>query len=250
MRAFFHRWFPGEIHHLVGYYDELRQHIPASGRILDLGCGCNLNLAQFRTPQREAWGVDLEVHPELIEQQWFRLMGPGGEIPFGPETFDLVACNMVLEHVADPNAFLAEVIRVLRPNGKFVGHSISGAHYVTFIRRMFGLLPHSWNQWVVKKLYGREEHDTFPAYYRLSTPRRIAKLAAPLGLRLVEVNRYAWPGYFEFSPILYRGAVLADWALDKLAPGTGRIYFSVILQKAPSAEGLMATPNLKRARAA
>lgn len=49
------------------------------------------------------------------------------------ETFDLIASNAVLEHVSDLSAFVAEIQRLLRPNGYFYGYihnffSISGGH--------------------------------------------------------------------------------------------------------------------------
>jgi SAM-dependent methyltransferase len=40
---------------------------------------------------------------------------------FGDGEFDLVTCNWVLYHLDDPGAGLAEIARVLRPGGRFVG---------------------------------------------------------------------------------------------------------------------------------
>jgi SAM-dependent methyltransferase len=39
------------------------------------------------------------------------------QIPFDDNTFDVVLCNHVLEHVADDLKALAEICRVLKPNG-------------------------------------------------------------------------------------------------------------------------------------
>jgi SAM-dependent methyltransferase len=38
-------------------------------------------------------------------------------LPFDDERFDVVVSNQVLEHLADTDAFVSEVARVLRPGG-------------------------------------------------------------------------------------------------------------------------------------
>jgi SAM-dependent methyltransferase len=239
-RAFFERWFPGEPNNGQGFYTELAQVLPATGRILDLGCGANYHLAFFRSPEREVWGTDLERHPQLAHPEWFRQMPPDATIPFDDASFDLVATFMVVEHVADPAAFLGEVARVLRPGGHFVAHTISSRHYVTWVRRLLGVLPHRWTQRLTRRLYGREEHDTFPTRYRMNTPRRITRLAAPFGFESVRLQRYACAGYFEFSRLLFRGAVITDWTLERLLPGWGRVYFTATYRKSGAAPPLAA----------
>src|SRR5204863_218917 len=42
-------------------------------------------------------------------------------LPFADAEFDLVTCNWVLYHLTDLDAGLAEISRVLRPGGRFVG---------------------------------------------------------------------------------------------------------------------------------
>lgn len=244
--AFFRRWFPGETNNRTGMYEELARLMPERGKILDLGCGANIHLTCFQTPERETWGVDFHEHPCLNLRERFRNLRPDGSIPFPDDTFHLVFANMVLEHVAKPGIFLAEVARVLTPGGYFIGHSINGGHYVTAIRRLIGTLPHVLNQRLVRKLYGRAEHDTFQAYYRLNTPDCIARSARPHGLSLLGVRRYASQGYFQFSRQLFRCAVIADWLLEKLAPGRGRLYFTVVLRKGETVDA----PNSGPARIA
>ncbi len=233
--AFFQRWFPNEANNKDGFLEEVARVLPMQGKVLDLGCGDHRSLARFRTPKCEVWGTDFHFHPDLAYPEWFRPMPPDGTIPFADAAFDVVTAEMVLEHVVAPEAFLSEVARVLRPGGAFIGHTISAWHYVTWARRVIGLLPHAWNQRLVKRLYGRAEHDTFPAVYRLNTPATLGRAGGRHGLDVVGVRRYACPGYFLFSPLLCRCAVIADWALLKLHPDLGCIYFTATLRKSSAA---------------
>jgi SAM-dependent methyltransferase len=225
------RYFPDDLHHVEGFHREVAAHLPQTGRVLDLGCGANAELAPYRTATREVWGADFQAHSQLQHAIWFRQLGRDGGIPFPAGHFDLVTSVMVLEHVRDPAAFLREVARVLRPGGAFVGHTVSGEHYVTWVRRAFGLLPHSVTQAVVWRLYGRACEDTFPVFYRLNGERAIRRAGRPAGLSLVGLRRYADPGYLRFSRLTQALAVMADWSLEKVGAGLGRLYLTVTLRK-------------------
>jgi SAM-dependent methyltransferase len=225
------RVFPRDAHHVAGLHEAIRDQLPATGRILDLGCGINTDLEGYRTREREVWGADFQAHADLRHADWFRLLGRDGTITFPSEHFDLVVAVMVLEHVVNPRTFLSEVARVLKPGGHFIGHTISGTHYVTFIRRLVGLLPHTINQRLVRKLYGRNEVDTFPAFYRLNTRPRLKRFASAAGLEIEAIRRYADPGYFRFARPLESAAILADRILDWLAPGWGRLYLTAVIKK-------------------
>jgi SAM-dependent methyltransferase len=235
--AFLYRFFPGEPCSVNAYLEELAALLPARGKVLDLGCGANTSLARFRTPQREVWGADLQAHSLLEHHEWFRLLGPEETIPFPRSTFDVIGSLWVLEHVRRPAAFLAEVHRVLRPGGWLVAHSVNARHYVTWIRRAFDLLPHALVQRLVRRLYGRDEIDTFPTAYRLNTTAQLRRVARRAGLNLERMRTYSNLGeYFAFCDPLRRLAVMADWLLEKAAPGWGRIYFTALLRKPGSAD--------------
>ena len=226
------RWvFPRDLHHVAGLHQAIRAASSGHGRILDLGCGSNSDLAPYRSSTQEVWGTDFQAHPELQHPEWFRLLQSDGTIPFPDGFFDTVVCVMVLEHVVEPLRFLKEVGRVLRPGGRFIGHSISGMHYVTFLRRMFGLLPHTTNQAIVKLLYNRAEVDTFPAFYRMNTRSRLSRTCLEAGLKIVGMQRYADPGYFRFAKPVQTAAILLDRILDGLCPGWGRLYFTMTAEK-------------------
>jgi SAM-dependent methyltransferase len=229
---FYRRFFPDlPSDATTAYYRTLKRHLPKEGRVLDLGCGAHRRLAGFRVGRREVWGTDFTTHPRLEHADWFRPLGPGGTIPFPDAFFDTVACSWVLEHVAAPRTFLAEVRRVLRPGGWFVALTPNGGHYVTWLSRLLGLVPHGVTQRVVRRLYGRPPHDTFQTYYRLNTVYRMRSAARRAGLDVAEVAGFPNPEYFAFWPPLRRAAIVTDWLLERWRPGLGRLYWVATLHR-------------------
>jgi SAM-dependent methyltransferase len=236
---FAQRWFPNEPCATGAFHAVIDRLAPVRGRILDVGCGANDLLARHRTRALQVWGTDFERHPDLKHAEWFRPLHADGTLPFANESFDMLCSHMVMEHVTDPERFLAEVARTLKAGGCYVGHSIHACHYVTWIRRLFNLVPHRCVQRLVKTLYGREEHDTFPTHYRMNSRRALTGAANSLGFDWVLWEQYANQGYFSFLEPMRRAAVLFDWALEQASPGLGKIYFTAALRKPAYAGALV-----------
>jgi ubiquinone/menaquinone biosynthesis C-methylase UbiE len=231
MDAFLNRFFPNDVNALAGYHQHIQRHLTETGTLLDLGCGDNTQLARYRTPRRQVWGADFHQHPQLKHPDWFRLLTPDGRLPFNAGSFDGVTACWVMEHVADPHFFLAEIERVLRPGGFFIGITINGAHYVTWLIRLMHQLPHQLIQKLVLLLYGRAHHDTFPTHYRMNTAKALQGLTKKAGLEWSSASYFANPDYFSFSRSLRRMAILTDWYLEQWFPGLGRLYVVTVLRK-------------------
>jgi ubiquinone/menaquinone biosynthesis C-methylase UbiE len=98
-----------------------------TGTVLEIGAGAGANFGYFRRGIR--W-LGLEPNPrrrgELARtaarygQHAPVLAAPAERIPLGDASVDAVAATVVLCSVADQDAVLAEVRRVLRPGGRFV----------------------------------------------------------------------------------------------------------------------------------
>jgi SAM-dependent methyltransferase len=105
---------------------EIGRPLQGPWRVLDLGCGAGDSVAMFRARDRDVrWvGLDVPGSPEARERTRrdarFETFD-GISMPFADESFELVYCKQVLEHVRHPEPLLAEVFRVLAPGGWFAG---------------------------------------------------------------------------------------------------------------------------------
>lgn len=94
--------------------------------LVDLGCGTGDSYDQLKRvlPNLDYSGVDIEVSPEVSSRSrkdLTFLSFDGVNLPFESGTVDVVFCKQVLEHVRHPDQLIADVTRVLKPGGIFVG---------------------------------------------------------------------------------------------------------------------------------
>ena len=94
----------------------------AARRILDIGCGTGANLDHLRA-YGEVQGVDVsEFALDFCRRRGHRrvLCASATELPFAPDSFDLVTALDVIEHRDDDLGGLGEIRRVLRPGAPAV----------------------------------------------------------------------------------------------------------------------------------
>ncbi|UTN04607.1 class I SAM-dependent methyltransferase [Flavobacterium bizetiae] len=91
-----------------------------SGTLLDSGCGSmpykELILSNSAVTSYTGLDIDSSLNYEDIQPDY---LWDGKIMPFIDASFDVVISTEVLEHVSDPDAYLAEVKRVLKPGGMF-----------------------------------------------------------------------------------------------------------------------------------
>lgn len=101
----------------------------ASGRVFELGCGGGLNQSFYdHTKITEFAGI--EPNGALLEsaRAAARARGltadirqaSGEDIPFASSSFDTVVCTYTLCSVADPARVIAEMQRVMKPDGRLL----------------------------------------------------------------------------------------------------------------------------------
>jgi SAM-dependent methyltransferase len=106
--------------------------IELTDRILDFGCGDGALVHRFRELGYDAYGFDIHKYGKLRreDETYFKFFANPNTntadhrvdwtsygLPFENDTFDLVISTQTLEHVLEPAPVMAEIARVLRPDG-------------------------------------------------------------------------------------------------------------------------------------
>jgi len=113
-------------------------------------------------------------------------LGNLAALSFSDSTFEIVTANMVVEHLDQPGAVLAEVYRVLRPAGLFIFHTPNSQ---CFSIRVASWLPQRVKNLLIRLLEARQEHDVFKTFYRMNTALAVAKLGAVAGFKVAAVRQ-------------------------------------------------------------
>jgi SAM-dependent methyltransferase len=125
MRAYFRRqmFYPGLFgvftnpfyfarKNLVSAISEFSSSI--NGYLLDVGCGTKPYRSLFKVKHYR--GLDIDS-PNSRARGVADDLYDGTQFPYTNRAFDSVLCNQVLEHVFNPDEFLTEINRVLKPGG-------------------------------------------------------------------------------------------------------------------------------------
>ena len=93
------------------------------GRALDIGCGRGILLAKLRERGWEVEGTELSGDAARYARETLGLKVEAKslqELHYPDRSFDLIILWHVLEHLHDPQAMLAEIHRILKPDGLFL----------------------------------------------------------------------------------------------------------------------------------
>jgi SAM-dependent methyltransferase len=93
-----------------------------SGAILDLGCSSGAFLASLRSQSWELYGIEVSADCARRAEAASGakvFVGDILEAPFPRESFDVITCFDVLEHLYEPRRVMAKVTEWLKPGGVF-----------------------------------------------------------------------------------------------------------------------------------
>ena len=153
--------------------EAIRSYLASPVRWLDAGCGWRLLGKNLDPLENElvaragiVVGVDLDLsHLRKHLNISRRICASLDSLPFTDGSFDLITCNMVLEHLPAPSAVFRELSRILAPGGTLMVHTPNTRNYLVFANILAKkILPRS----LVLKLVhdNRSADDIYPTYYR------------------------------------------------------------------------------------
>lgn len=189
--------------------------------VLEIGAGSGIGL-QTQMPLkgnvRSYVGVDIDPrvtdNPMLDEAY----VTDAVSLPFEDNSFDLVFHTMVAEHLSDPEAAVREAVRVLKPGGTLMFHTVSFWYYASLVA---AVTPHWFHTFFVKHLgMGRIEEDVFPTYYRINTPGVIRRISERCGVDTEIENITVPPAYLAFSRITWTLGVWYTKTIERWMPWT------------------------------
>lgn len=178
------------------------ENLPAQGRFLDYGCGDG----SFMHHCLEVKNIDfigVDANQELVDQNKFRLdLRPVSmPLPFEDSSFDCITMLDVLEHIADQEGVLADLRRVLKPEGRFI-ITVPGKHCFSFLdmgnfkflfprlHRIYITMAHSRQHYVSKYLAGDLVGDVERAkgWHQHFRRAELSALLTGIGFRLVDLD--------------------------------------------------------------
>jgi 2-polyprenyl-6-hydroxyphenyl methylase/3-demethylubiquinone-9 3-methyltransferase len=162
-----------------------RSRTPLDGKnALDVGCGAGLLAEPLARLGANVTAID--AAPELIEVALDHASKMGldidyraGDVRAIEGRFDLVTCMEVIEHVADPAAFLEALAERLTPDGLLI---LSTPNATSWSRLMMITIGEGLGR--IPK--GTHDFDKF------INPERMKLLLADAGLRRLDVEGIAW----------------------------------------------------------
>jgi len=145
------------------YFHELERLLKDADSFLDAGCGDNQTVNEIEISGFKL-GVDIPVPSNPRHFCCARLE----KLPFSVNTFDVIGCRFVLEHLANPEIVFREFHRVLKPGGHVLAQTTNRRHPLVVLGR---LLPASIRQGLTKRIYGRTGGTELPTYHRFNRPK-------------------------------------------------------------------------------
>jgi SAM-dependent methyltransferase len=195
------------------YASLIAEHLSPHTRWLDAGCGSRVLEADL--DPLEDWlvshcksilGMDVGITSHRNIESLLR--GSLYHFPFSDNTFDLITCRMVVEHLDHPAEAFAEIARCLRPGGAFIVITPNLLNYGIFWNALATkVMPEKVRLRAVHASDSRTDEDIFPVRYKANTMPHLLELLNLSGLQIHKANglrqqRPYWRKHSSFEGVL------------------------------------------------
>ena len=201
------------------YATLIAEHLRPESRWLDAGTGLrileeDLDILENWLVQRSGMTIGMDVRSTQHLNIRTLVGGSIFDIPFADDSFDLVTCNMVMEHLCEPARAVAEIARVLVPGGALIINTPNLWNYGVLANAILSkVLPEQWRLRLVRASDSREPEEIFPVRYRANTLHHLSAILTASGLKVHKATALAQQQTF------FRKTVLVEKLLMKLTPG-------------------------------
>lgn len=169
-------------------------------KILDLGSGIGIMASAFKHLGGDSVGLDKFIFPE--EENYYKISNSEDlseirkknelkiikaditkTLPFNDESFDVITCDAVIEHLNNaPRDLFLEARRVLKQDGMFLVTTPNLTNLLRRIRFVFGVSPH----WDILEFWNAGQN--FKGHRREFTAEELKKMLIWSGFRIINVK--------------------------------------------------------------
>jgi ubiquinone/menaquinone biosynthesis C-methylase UbiE len=174
----------GPLDGTMEFYGRINAIIKNTDFVLDLGagrgswffddnCSYRRNIRNIKDKVKYLVGVDIDK--AIFENQTTHknIIMKSDKIPLDDNSMNIVIADWVLEHVQNPDDFVKEIYRVLKPGGFFCART---PHKYKYISILASLIKNKHHSKVLRFIQPeRKEIDTFPTAYKINTLKIIRK---------------------------------------------------------------------------
>ncbi len=228
-RQEYRRLKPSWCNSLIIYRDIIDNYINTETKILDIGCGHGDFWKPVYDKTLYSYGIDPDQ--TALDKNIYiknKIVGIVENLPFENNFFDIVVAAWVLEHLADPEKAFREVYRVLKPGGKVIFLTPNVWNYNVWI---IHLIPDRFHDFFTKRLYNRQENDTYPKQYKINSVKKIAKILEPIGFKKSQLILNGDPSYISFNRLLFKFACLLERILDLKPFNIAKVHLIGVYEK-------------------
>lgn len=196
------RYFPKGSHPYHILKNEILSTIRRDHRVLEIGCGRSPDLLNSLIGYAdELIGIDVvDFNSDLPGISLFNNSASDMK-NIDDASIDLAYSRSVMEHINDIAETYNEINRVLKSGARYIFITPNMWDYATIISY---IVPNIFHRKVVKYTEGREEHNTFPVFYKTNTKRKILSLSRNSGLELEKFTYLGqYPSYFFLINIYF-----------------------------------------------